>query len=609
MRCYSSVLIIIFMSLTAVLAQAQAPDTLWTRTFGGTNSDKAMCVRQTSDGGFIITGKTESYGVGGSDAYWIKTDANGDTVWTRTCGGHDYDIGYSVEQTIDGYIIAGYSESFNPPYSDVYLIKTYINGDTAWTRTYGGTYRDNGYSVRQTPDGGYIIAGSWGHTNRNSDVYLIKTDAIGDTFWTRIYGGAASEGASSVNLTTDGGYIIGGTAGYSAGGASDVLLMKIDSVGNTVWTRTYDEADVDGGSSAQQTSDGGYIVAGITFSVLNETYDVYLIKTDADGDTLWTRKYGNAGYNLASSVQQTSDGGYIIAGTTITYGLNRYDFYVIKTDADGDTLWTRIFGGCFHDEARSVQQTQDGGYIVAGYTGSFGAGDSDVWLIKLDAQGSPLNFTLIPHNPPIRINAGGGSFSFDAVIENLTANPVNFDAWTEVVLPNGSVQGPLLHRSNLTIPSGAVLSRELSQTVPGYAPAGDYTYIGNIGFYPDSVMDTDNFPFEKRTVLDGAGNNRSWEIFGWDDCRRVRGLCDTFNASPNPFNASTAISYKLQAASNVNLAVYDVSGREVALLAEGYHPAGTYQVEWDASGIPSGVYFARLTAEGTNSTLKLLLIK
>ncbi len=339
------------------------------------------------------------------DVYLIKTDAGGDTLWTRTYGGSDADGGYSVQQTSDGgYIIAGATYSFGAGDYDVYLIKTDASGDTLWERTYGGTDYDIGFSVQQTSDGGYIIAGATSPFSAGTqDVYLIKTDASGDTLWTRTYGGPGDDMGVSVQQTSDGGYIIAGTTNSFGAGEGDVYLIKTDASGDTLWTRTYGGTAYDAAFSVQQTSDGGYIITGQTFSFGAGFFqdDVYLIKTDASGDTLWTKTYGGKSSDSGSSVQQTSDGGYIIAGMTehfiaailqlirgdVDFDVTNYDVYLIKTDAGGDALWTRTYGGTILDEGVSVQQTSDGGYIIAGSTNSFGAGGDDFYLIKTDAEG------------------------------------------------------------------------------------------------------------------------------------------------------------------------------------------------------------------------------
>ena len=252
-----------------------------------------------------------------------------------------------------------------------------------WKRTYGGMFDDGGYSVQQTSDGGYIIAGAtYSFGAGMNDVYLIKTNASGDSLWARTYGGTLTDWGYSVQQTSDGGYIIAGGTCSFGDTLGDVYLIKTNASGNPLWTRTYGGANQDWGYSVRQTSDGGYIIAGYTSG------DVYLIKTNSSGDTLWTRTYGGTNDDKGYSVQQTSDRGYIVAGNTYSFGSGWADVYLIKTNASGDTLWTRTYGGTNYDWGKSVQQTPDGGYIVAGYTTSFGAGAYDVYLIKTDANGN-----------------------------------------------------------------------------------------------------------------------------------------------------------------------------------------------------------------------------
>jgi hypothetical protein len=358
---------------------------VWTRTYGGTGGEFGLSVQQTSDGGYIISGKTSSFGAGSDDAYLIKTDASGDTVWTRTYGGTGSEFGNSVQQTSDGgYIVAGETTSFGAGSGDAYFIKTDASGDTVWTRTYGGTGWDDANSVQQTSDGGYIIVGDTDSFGAGSyDVYLIKTDASGDTTWTRIHGGTEGDTGWSVQQTSDGGYIIAGDTDSFGAGSYDIYLIKTDTSGDTVWTRTYGGTGVELGASVQQTSDGGYIIGGMTNSFGAGSYDAYLIKTDASGDTVWTRTYGGTGLDGGGSVQQTSDGGYIFAGYTSSFGAGGDDFYLIRTDASGDPVWTRTYGGTGEDAGVSIQQTSTGRYIIAGYTDSFGAGSYDVYLIRV----------------------------------------------------------------------------------------------------------------------------------------------------------------------------------------------------------------------------------
>jgi hypothetical protein len=380
MRIIGAVLVVL---LIASFAGAQQR---WTKTYGGTSGAGGSSVQQTTDGGYIVAGYIN--GAVSDDVYLIKTNASGDTVWTKTYGGTGNDAGYFVQQTTDGgYIVVGYTLSFSAS-RDVYLIKTDSSGDTTWTKTYGGAGNDIAYSVQQTADLGYIVTGyTSSHGAGAQDVYLIKTNASGDTLWTRTYGGTGDDEGSSVRQTSDGGYIIAGLTSSFGAGTYYAYLIRTNASGDTLWTRTYGWGLAAEGSSVRQTSDGGYIVTGYTYPSAPTTYDVFLVKTNSVGDTLWTRAYGGAGADYGYSVRQTTDGGYIVAGTTRLSPNFDVNVYLIKTNASGDTLWTSKYGGGADDEGNSVQQTTDGGYIIAGFTNSFGPNYA-VYLIKTDANGS-----------------------------------------------------------------------------------------------------------------------------------------------------------------------------------------------------------------------------
>jgi hypothetical protein len=355
----------------------------WLKTFGGSSDDAGYSVQQTTDGGYIITGSTNSYGSGSKDVYLIKTDSLGYQQWDRTFGGSSDDYGNSVQQTTDGgYIIVGRTNSFGG-LCQVYLIKTDSNGEEQWSKTKGYSDRDDwGNSVQQTSDGGYIIVGRT-HDQGSEAIFLIKTDANGETEsgWPKIkgYDDYDDEGYS-VQQTTDGGYIIVGRTSESGNG--DVFLIKTDANGGGGWNRHIGGSSADYGYSVQQTTDGGYIITGWTRSSSAGESDVYLIKTDASGIQTWSKTFGGTNDDVGRSVQQTEDGGYIIAGYTYSFGAGSADVYLIKTDASGDTSWSKTFGGSDSDLGFSVQQTSDGGYIITGNTGG------DVYLIKTDANGN-----------------------------------------------------------------------------------------------------------------------------------------------------------------------------------------------------------------------------
>ena len=355
----------------------------WAKTYDwGTNyNDVAYSVQQTSDGGYIVAGVRSHFVTAARDLLLMKTDANGNVQWAKTYGGPLWDFAHSVQQTSDGgYIAAGGSHVVGVNLWDIFLVKTDANGNLQWAKTYAyywGNHDDIAHSVQQTSDGGYIVAGVTA-----GDFFLMKTDANGNVQWAKTYGGTGWDGAYSVQQTSDGGYIVAGyTRSFGAGGA-DFFVVKTDANGNLEWAKTYGGIDWDYAFSVQQTSDGGYIIAGRTYSFGAGLDDIILIKTDANGNLEWAKTYGGTDFDYAYSVQQTSGGGYIVAGYTESFATGG-GIFLIKTDEFGNVQWAKTYGG---NRAYSVQQTSDGGYIVAGETHSFGAG-YDIFLIKTDANG------------------------------------------------------------------------------------------------------------------------------------------------------------------------------------------------------------------------------
>ncbi|MDC3029867.1 hypothetical protein OA183_00560, partial [Flavobacteriales bacterium] len=363
----------------------------WEQTYGFESNNVGKSVQQTSDGGYIITGSTSNPGVYG-DIYLIKTDGNGNELWSQTFEG-GYCEGKSVQQTNDGgYIICGTTTVESNSFC--WLIKTDGSGNELWSQTFVGIDGSNGESIQQTNDGGYIITGYTYSPGNFYDLYLIKTDESGNELWSQIFGGTGGDVGHSVQQTTDGGYIITGSTSSFGNGSSDVYLIKTDGNGNEIWTMTYGGTNNESGYSVQQTNDGGYIISGSTISLGNQGYhsDILLIKINVSGNEQWSQTFGGEDDDVGFSLQQTTDGGYIICGDTESFGNGGSDVYLIKTDSQGDSLWTKTIGGPSSDNGYCVQQTSDGGYIITGSTTfSFGNGN-EVYLIKTDEYGYILPY-------------------------------------------------------------------------------------------------------------------------------------------------------------------------------------------------------------------------
>jgi hypothetical protein len=374
------------------------PEVEWEKTYGGSDWDGGRSVQQTTDGGYVIGGYTVSFdledinfGLGGLNVYLFKTNSLGDLQWEKTFGGIESDVGYSVQQTTDGgYVIAGRTESSGAGSSDAYLIKHNAVENGQWSKTYGGSDWDGGRSVQQTTDGGYIIAGSTESFGLGqSDVYLIKIDATGNGQWSKTYGGNEWDQGQSVQQTTDEGFIIVGSTSSFGAGSSDVYLIKTDSSGNLQWEKTFGGIESDVGYSVQQTTDGGYIIAGETKSIGAGNYDFYLVKIDSRGKKQWEKTFGGIESDVGYSVQQTTDEGFIIVGSTNSFG-GIIGLYLVKTDSSGNLQWEKVVGKSIWDIGYSVQQTTDGGYIIAGHTSTSREKESfDVYLIKLAPEAPP----------------------------------------------------------------------------------------------------------------------------------------------------------------------------------------------------------------------------
>jgi hypothetical protein len=324
------------------------------------------------------------------DFWIIKINKDGNIEWDEVFGENGPDIANSIIQTEDGgYIVVGFIWTLYAEKQDIWIIKLDENGNKEWEKTFDKDENDAAYSIIQTKDGGYAIAGSsgfklWGE----ADCWVIKLDAKGDMEWENSFGGTGWDEIFSIVQTKDGGFVTTGSVWSKGAGRGDVYLLKLNKNGDLVWDKTFGGSEDDEAYSIIKTEDGDYMVAGFTVTEDTGDRNIWVIKLDKNGNKVWDRTFGGTSEDWANSIIQTEDKGYMVAGWTKSMGAGKTDVWIVKLNKSGNLVWDKTFGGSENDEAHSIIQTDDGGYIVAGWTKSKGAGNSDVWVIKLDENGN-----------------------------------------------------------------------------------------------------------------------------------------------------------------------------------------------------------------------------
>ena len=360
-----------------------------------TSMDAAGSVIETSDGGYAIAGLTQTVGTEDGDFWLIKTDKDGNEEWNRTYGEEKFETAHSLVETSDGgYALAGDTQSFGAGDSDYWLVKTDENGNEEWNQTYDKGADERARSLVEASDGGYVLAGDISYSSVDLDygwyeAWLVKTDENGNMEWDRTYGREGFDGAYGLVEASDGGYVLAGFTQMIWGdGWNDFWLVKTDPNGNSDWSKTYGGDRPQNAYGLVEASDGGYVLVGFTDFSDAERSAFWLVKTDKDGDMVWNQTFrGN--YDYAWDLVEVPDGGYALVGRTDYLAPEGYDVVLIKTNQNGNVEWTKTYGVSeMSEEAYSLVVTSDGGFIMAGYTCSSGYEYPDFWLTKTDANGN-----------------------------------------------------------------------------------------------------------------------------------------------------------------------------------------------------------------------------
>lgn len=358
----------------------------WQIAFGGTDKDIAYGVAPDKNGAVIVVGACRSYGKGRDDVLAMKIDRNGKTLWKKSFGRKRKDIAYAVTRTADGNFIAvGETRSFSKLGDpDVYVIKFDSNGNLIWERNFGGEMRDFAKSVVATGDGGVLIGGaseSFGDTYL--DAYILKVDKNGKEEWAKIVGGERDDIANGIALTSDGGFVIAGVTESYGYQSKDYYIVRFDKHAKQRWTKVFGEESEDIATGVVATADGACVVTGKTKSFGSKRNDIMVLKVAANGKLVWQRLFGYKEKEWMNAITKTEDGGFMMAGLTNSFGHGKFDFYVMQLDREGHSLWGPVYGGEYDDIAHGITRTTTGDYVVVGSTKSYGKGKEDYFIIQL----------------------------------------------------------------------------------------------------------------------------------------------------------------------------------------------------------------------------------
>ncbi len=486
----SALVLVVFISVI----NAQYSDTLWTKVYGNTNMESGEWIEPVRSNavngelGFIATGTTYPWDIHRFDLSILRFDGNGDTLWTKSYGGPYHDGGSCIREVRDGFVICGNTQLSNHGIGRMWLLKIDCNGDTLWTQTHGGAYSTRGNCLALTSDSGYVVVGNSSEADDYYlDIYIARFDREDDLLWSRTIGTeGVSEQANSVCQTVDGGYIIAGSTSMTGYGPQ-MYLVKLNEFGYVEWTRHFGDTGYDGGYSVVLAPDSGYAIAGYkTINDVVDHHDYYIVKTDINGFSEWQSTFGRPGHDRAFSISGTYDDCYIVCGLTNDVALGWQDSYALLLNGYGDLLWDIRVDKPEEQASSSVCQTLEGDFVMFGSTYSYQESNSwDYYLVRFFGDATDIN------------------------------EPQSY--------------------------------------------------------LPSSISLYQNYP--------------------------------------NPFNVSTTITFTMNQDCHLKLCIYDVLGREVYTLVDENQIAGYHNIVFDASTLPSGIYFYKLITDDYSETRQMILVK
>jgi hypothetical protein len=456
--------------LTAIL-NMQAQFT-WRRTFGGYGSDRSSSVRELLSGGFIVAGSTGSFGQGGGDAYVMKLAPDGSVIWSRTFGDAGVESGVSCRELADGFVIGGTTSTGDHGGYDLFLIRTDIDGNVLWERTYGGADWDICSDMEVVSDG-FILSGTT-YGSGSGDAFIVKTDLSGDTLWTRAVGGTFLDEALGVCALQDGGYLISGYTRIDEDGANtDAMAFKLAFDGSPLWTHLYSSDSLEYFHDAFETSGGDIICSGSTRSA-SPHWQIVLERIDATGSFIWRQFYGSVDDFEGREIVGRINGGFAVTGYLSAFSAGGKDMYLLLTDDQGNFILGKNYGGLGDEEGFSVDATFDGGYISAGITESYGPGIQAVYVVLGDSVGETDDDTVIEFLDPLPV-------------PDLTSSSEQGQLWPSALspgdplhlrlnVPPGNAKAQVFDLRGTVVATFPVQQQETTTHLPDLAP-GHYSLV------------------------------------------------------------------------------------------------------------------------------------
>ena len=385
-------------SVSITSAIGQGVELVWDSTYGGSDDDWAFDVIECSDGGFLVGAITYSFGNGWGDIWLIRLDKEGTPEWSHAYGDTNGEYGDAIIELDDGsFVVAGYTNSFGAGGYDAWLLCVDEDGNHLWNQTYGGSGNDWCFDAVKCVSDGFALVGTtenFGASGR--DMWLIRTDDVGNHLWNRTYGGSETEYGRSLVECDEGGFVLAGHTNSYGSGEKDAWLVKTDSSGNPIWNHPFGNVGNDEAYSIVKDNSGGYAFSGSTLSIVSGGQQLWLVKINDDGDLIWQEEYGGEGGDTGYALEKMNDN-YLLGGAL---SASSNDFFLVCANSSGNQMWSEHWGGSNGDGCEGLVYCSDGSIVLAGHTWSYGAGGGDVWVISVDDI-SPPEWINAPHDVQI----------------------------------------------------------------------------------------------------------------------------------------------------------------------------------------------------------------